>query len=76
MKKKAKMKNDRIKVPEWAFYLISARDAWTCHVCGCGYIANDPWEIDHDVPLAKGGTNHIKNLRLTHRTCNRDKATA
>ncbi|MGH3500738.1 MAG: hypothetical protein ACRDQA_07550 [Nocardioidaceae bacterium] len=26
--------------------------------------------------LAGGGTNHVKNLRLAHRWCNRDKADA
>jgi 5-methylcytosine-specific restriction endonuclease McrA len=31
-------------------------------------------EIDHHVPLAKGGTNAVTNLRLMHATCNRAKA--
>ena len=36
----------------------------------------DPWEIDHDVPRARGGTDHEKNLRLAHRSCNRSKSAA
>jgi 5-methylcytosine-specific restriction endonuclease McrA len=35
---------------------------------------DDETDIDHHVPLAKGGTNAITNLRLMHSTCNRDKA--
>jgi 5-methylcytosine-specific restriction endonuclease McrA len=63
-------------VPPWALFRIAERDHWTCHICQLGYIPNDPWEIDHDRPLVKGGTHHVKNLRLSHRSCNRDKAAA
>lgn len=70
------MKALRFPVPEWALLRIAQRDGFTCHICGIGYVPNDPWEVDHDVPLAKGGTNHIRNLRLAHRTCNRDKSDA
>lgn len=66
----------RLVVPPWALWQIAERDGWRCHVCAQGYAADDPWEIDHDVPLAKGGTNLVKNLRLAHRSCNRDKAAA
>lgn len=29
--------------------------------------------IDHFIPLAKGGSNHIRNLRLAHKKCNLEK---
>jgi len=66
----------RFRAPQWALFRIAQRDGWRCHVCDQGYIPNDPWEVDHDRALARGGTNHIKNLRLCHRQCNRDKAAA
>lgn len=69
-------RSKRLKVPRAHLLRIAARDRWTCHVCGLGFIARDPWELDHDIPLAKGGTNHVKNLRLAHRSCNRDKGAA
>lgn len=71
------MKTDRLPtIPAWALFRIAERDGWKCHVDGLGYMPNDPWEVDHDLPLVKGGTNHISNLRLCHRSCNRDKGTA
>lgn len=70
------MSEPRLPVPAWALFRIAERDQWKCHVCELGYLPDNPWEIDHDVPLAKGGTNHVKNLRLAHRSCNREKAAA
>jgi 5-methylcytosine-specific restriction endonuclease McrA len=66
----------RVKIPTWLLLRIAERDHWICHICGQGYIPGDSWEVDHDIPRAKGGTNHIWNLRLAHRRCNRDKAAA
>lgn len=68
-------KSERLKIPTEYLLRIAARDKWTCPVCDEGFRSNDPWEVDHDVPLASGGTNHLKNLRICHRSCNRDKAT-
>lgn len=72
----ARTKSERLKVPQWAMFRIAQRDGWRCHVDGDPYRPDDPWEIDHDIPLANGGTNHISNLRLAHRSCNREKAAA
>lgn len=55
---------------------IAERDQWRCHICGQGYLPNDPWEIDHDQARARGGTHHVRNLRLAHRSCNRGKGAA
>jgi 5-methylcytosine-specific restriction endonuclease McrA len=62
--------------PIWVFERIAHRDQYRCRICGQGYIRDDPWNIDHDLPLARGGTNHLDNLRLTHQSCNRRKGTA
>ncbi len=43
-------------VPTWALFRIAERDGWKCHIDGLGYLPKDPWEVDHDVALAKGGT--------------------
>ena len=66
----------RIRFPMWLLLRIAERDQWKCHVCGLGYIPGQPWEIDHKRAIAKGGTNHVRNLRLAHRRCNRMKAAA
>ena len=31
------------------------------------------WEIDHSIPISKGGTNHLNNLIPSCIPCNRDK---
>jgi 5-methylcytosine-specific restriction endonuclease McrA len=48
---------------------------WVCWLCG-GTI--DPhatevgarWSMDHVVPISRGGTNALDNLRPAHRACN------
>jgi len=64
----------RTVLPLRYFLQIANRDRYVCHVCEQGYDCNDPWEIDHNGPVARGGTDHLHNLRLCHRSCNRDKA--
>lgn len=43
----------------------------TCSVCGQLVRADEPWDLDHVIPLAMGGTNHRANLAVAHRACNR-----
>lgn len=69
------MRSRRLLLPTADFLRIAERDGWRCHWCTVGYMPGDPWEIDHAKPVARGGTNHAANLRLCHRSCNRDKGT-
>lgn len=66
----------RIKIPTWLLLRVAERDKWKCHICGQGHIPGESWHIDHDKARAKGGTNHVKNLRLAHRRCNQAKSDA
>lgn len=70
------MKSSRPRLPIQAVLRIAQRDQWTCHVCKQKYMPSDEWQIDHDVPLAKGGTNLVTNLRLAHASCNNAKSDA
>ncbi|MGO1385749.1 MAG: HNH endonuclease [Arachnia sp.] len=53
------------------------RDTRICHICG----HDDADTADHVVPIARGGTNDITNLKPAHhgpcptcnRQCNREK---
>ena len=38
-----------------------------------GLRPGDPREVDHIVPLSKGGSNNKRNLRIVSRTTNRKK---
>lgn len=51
---------------------IFERDAGVCYLCGQALDVSDV-EIDHVIPLARGGTNDLDNLRVVHPSCNRAK---
>lgn len=50
---------------------ILKRDNYTCTYCGCRGVK---MEIDHIVPVSKGGTNDIGNLTTACGPCNRKKS--
>lgn len=58
---------------------LVARGRPPCHLCGedIDYQAHhlEPlsFQIDHVIPLAKGGLDELDNLAAAHRKCNRDK---
>jgi hypothetical protein len=49
---------------------VFQRDFFTCQYCGQ---KGGTLEVDHIIPISKGGTNHDKNLATSCRTCNRKK---
>lgn len=57
-----------------------AKDKPPCYRCGnpIDYTLphDDPWsfQIDHVMPLARGGTDTLDNCAAAHRKCNRDKS--
>lgn len=56
---------------------IKKRDNYTCCICG-NSIHNEPnllLEIDHIVPVAKGGLTEENNLQTLCWKCNRSKGT-
>lgn len=61
--------------------MIADRDGWRCYLCGAEVLASlrgtyeaEAPEIDHVVPVARGGEHKPENVRLTHRRCNLRKA--
>lgn len=61
---------------------IYDRTSGYCHICGkklslTNYACpgeKGAWEVEHSVPQAKGGTNHLNNLFAGCIQCNRDKS--
>ena len=61
-------------------YEVLCRDKWTCQICGVPtprelrgtYEGNAP-EVDHIIPLAKGGAHKLNNLQCACRRCNLQK---
>jgi len=62
-------------------YDIFNRDGWICQICGIKtpeslrgtYKPNAP-ELDHIIPLSKGGAHHPSNCQTSCRSCNGSKA--
>jgi 5-methylcytosine-specific restriction enzyme A len=63
-------KTPRIPIPVVVRGYVLERDCYQCRSCGQ---AQAPLEIDHIIPLAKGGRNDISNLQTLCQLCNRQK---
>lgn len=49
-----------------------AKQDW-CNECGGYETPDDPFQADHIIPVAKGGTDAEDNLAPAHRSCNARK---
>jgi 5-methylcytosine-specific restriction endonuclease McrA len=55
--------------------LVFARDGDICADCGqFGSTEDNPLTVDHVIPLSRGGTSELSNLRVLCRRCNGWKA--
>lgn len=52
--------------------VVFERDKGICGICSTP-IGSSRWEVDHKVPLSKGGRHAYDNVQLAHRRCNRSK---
>ena len=52
--------------------VIFQRDKGICQLCHKP-ISDEPWDLDHRVPLSLGGVHTADNLQLAHRRCNMAK---
>lgn len=67
---KKRLYNTDIKLWKRITKEILIRDNYTCAYCGqVGGIL----EVDHVIPISKGGTNYNSNLKTACRKCNRQK---
>ena len=55
-------------------YEVLERDRWRCRSCGVTS-ANARLEVDHILPVARGGRNDLANLQTLCETCNAGKGT-
>lgn len=40
-----------------------------CHICGVKIQVGEPWEADHKIPLAMGGSDDDENIAPAHEKC-------
>ena len=60
----------RERIPDELKQAVFKRDNYTCQYCG--NVGGD-LEIEHIIPVSKGGNNDIRNLVTACRACNRAK---
>lgn len=49
------------------------RAAAVCVICGEGPRRNDPWTLEHRVPVSAGGSSDAGNVGAAHLSCNSRK---
>lgn len=54
---------------------VFERDGGICQLCG-GEVGQEEFELDHVVPLSKGGEHSMANVQVAHMACNRSKGDA
>ena len=70
--KNKKIKKNKHVIPPKLRFDVFRRDKFVCQYCGaCG--PNVELEIDHEIPVSRGGTDDIKNLKTACFDCNRGK---
>ncbi len=65
-------KTKRIKIPNSVRNYVFNRDNYQCKSCGKSN-KQTTLNIDHIIPLAKGGSNDMSNLQTLCEQCNRKK---
>ena len=51
---------------------VVRRDNNQCQICGC-ILRDNEIELDHIIPVSKGGSSEEHNVRVTCLDCNRNK---
>ncbi len=67
--RRARLKGLAGYVSIWALEFIWLRQKGLCELCQEPFGKYTP-HVDHWIPLARGGTHELSNLRLLHRRCN------
>jgi 5-methylcytosine-specific restriction endonuclease McrA len=55
---------------------VLRRDNWTCQHCGHRDVTGASLEVDHVLPVARGGSDELDNLRTLCRPCHRERTAA
>ena len=64
---------ERNKMTQSLRYNILRRDGFRCQLCGATAADGAKLEVDHIVPISKGGLTEPANLRTLCSQCNRGK---
>lgn len=64
---------ERNKMTAKLRYQVLREDGFKCQICGRGAADGETLEVDHIVPVSKGGKTVRENLRTLCHTCNQGK---
>lgn len=64
---------ERSKMSQSLRYNILQRDGFRCQICGASADQGAKLEVDHIIPVSKGGLTIPQNLRTLCENCNRGK---
>lgn len=64
--------SERVLIPKAIKEQVYRNSGEVCAICGKP-LSRFSYSIDHIIPLSRGGTNNIDNLRAVHPTCNKLK---
>jgi 5-methylcytosine-specific restriction endonuclease McrA len=53
--------------------VVFARDQGICGICLTPIDPASPWELDHKIPISRGGEHSYQNTQPSHQRCNRAK---
>lgn len=68
-----KKRPHRERIPQYLRLAAIERDGFVCQLCGGDVDSYEQIDIDHKVPVARGGATTIDNLQVSHSSCNRRK---
>lgn len=54
--------------------VVFDRDKGICGICYEAVERNERWDVDHIVPISKGGLHCYANVQLSHSSCNKRKS--
>lgn len=66
--------HERAKLNSNMRLLVKQRDDYTCQYCGKRMLDGVGLQIDHIIPIAKGGKTELNNLQVLCSVCNRRKS--
>ncbi len=72
-RRKARSEPWRARIPLETRLEVFARDRWRCKICN-RTSHEAPLEVDHIIPLSRGGTDDKDSLQALCRDCNLDKS--
>ena len=64
--------SERVKLPANVKEEVYKKSGGVCEICGKP-LSKLNYTVDHIIPLSRGGTNEMSNLRAVHKTCNQIK---